>query len=82
MIILDKHQSNFHTGRDQTLAFLQEKLLITNANFLIRSGLHNYSYCKGMNMKPKPPLMGELPRQRLSVGLPAFTNTGIDYFEP
>ena len=35
-----------------------------------------------MNMKPKPPLMGELPRQRLSVGLPAFTNTGIDYFKP
>ena len=35
-----------------------------------------------MNTKPKPPLMGELPRQRLSIGLPAFTNTGIDYFVP
>ena len=35
-----------------------------------------------MNMKLKPPLMGELPRQRLPIGLPAFTNTGIDYFKP
>ena len=35
-----------------------------------------------MNTKPKPPLMGELSRQRLSIGLPAFTNTGIDYFIP
>ena len=26
--------------------------------------------------------MGELPRQRLSIGLPAFTNTGMDYFGP
>ena len=35
-----------------------------------------------MNMRPKPPLMGELPRQRLFIGLPAFTNTGIHYFGP
>ena len=35
-----------------------------------------------MNTKLTPPLMGKLPRQRLSIGLPAFTNTGIDYFEP
>ena len=34
-----------------------------------------------MNMKPKP-LMGEWSRQRLSIGLPAFTNTGIDYIWP
>ena len=35
-----------------------------------------------MNMNPKPLLMGELLRQRLSIGLSAFTNTGIDYFGP
>ena len=26
--------------------------------------------------------MEELPRQRLSIGLPVFTNTGIEYFGP
>ena len=35
-----------------------------------------------MNMKPKPPLMGKLPWQRLSIRLPPLTNTGIDYFRP
>ena len=55
---------------------------ITNAKSLIRSVLHNCSYCKRVNTKPKPPLMGELARQRLSIGLPAFANTGIDFFGP
>ena len=70
-----------NTGRSQTLAFLREKVWVTNGKSLIRSVLRNCSYCKGMNTKPKLPL-GELPRQRLSIGLPAFTNTGIDYFGP
>ena len=70
LIILDRHQSNFSTGIDQTLAILREKVWITNVNSLRRSVLGNCSYCKRMNTKPKPPLMGELPRQRLSIGLP------------
>ena len=61
LIILDKHQSNFHTERYQTLAILRGKVWITNAKSLTRSVLHNCSYCKRMNMKPEPPLTGELP---------------------
>ena len=33
-----------------------------------------------MDTRPKTPLMGELQRQRLSTGLPAFT--GVNYFGP
>ena len=80
LIILDKHHSSFHTGRDQTLAILREKAWASNSKYLIRSVLRKCRFCKRMNTKPKPPLMGELPRQRLYIGLPAFTNTGIDYF--
>ena len=80
-MILNKHQSNLRT-RDKTLATLRQKVWITNAKSLIRSVLCNCSYCKRMNTKAKPPLMGELTEQRLSIGLPAFTNTGIDYFRP
>ena len=39
LIILEKHQSNFLTGRDQTLAILREKVWITNAESLIKSVL-------------------------------------------
>ena len=75
LIILNKYQSSFHTGRDQT-ATLQEKVWITNAKSLIRSAPRNFSYCKHLNTKPKSSLIGELPRQRLYFELPAFTNTG------
>ena len=80
LIILDKHHSSFHTGKDQTLAILREKAWASNSKYFIRSIFRNCRFCKSMNTKPKSPLMGELPRQRLYIGLPAFTNTGIDYF--
>ena len=53
---------------------------ITNAKSVIKSVLRNCSYSKRMDTRPKTPLMGELQRQRLSTGLPAFT--GVNCFGP
>ena len=52
----------------------------TNAKSLIKSVLRNCSYSERMDTKPKTPLMGGLPRQRLSIGLLAFK--GTNYFGP
>ena len=82
LIILEKHVTNYHTGRDQTLSILRKTVWITNAKSLIRSTLRNCMYCKRINSSPKAPIMGNLPTQRLAIGLPPFTNTGIDYFGP
>ncbi|XP_052890062.1 uncharacterized protein LOC128298349 [Anopheles moucheti] len=38
--------------------------------------------CKIRNAVPNPPLMGDIPRQRIAVYQQAFTYTGLDYFGP
>ena len=43
------------------------------------SVLHNCSLCKQRQIKPKPPLMASLPKDRLQVA-PPFTKVGVDYF--
>ena len=82
LLIQHYHETNCHCGRNQTLALLQESVWIVNGKTLTRKVLNNCSYCKKQYTKPSQPLMGDLPKQRLDIATPAFTNTMIDYFGP
>ena len=76
------HVTNFHSGRDLTLNLLRESYWIINAKSLIRKVLKSCLYCKCLRDQPKPPIMSNLPPERLSSFLPPFYFTGVDYFGP
>ena len=65
-----------HGGRNLTLAATREEFS------LARKCVFNCSYCKLQRIKPSPPMMSDLPIERLMIGSPPFTATGIDYFGP
>ena len=47
----------------------------------MRKVLNDCSFCKRRRIKPQPPLMASLPKDRLQVAAP-FSKVGVDYFGP
>ena len=74
--------TNFHSGRVLTLNILREFYWIINAKYLIRKVLKSCIYCKRLRSQPKPPIMSNLPSERLSAFLPPFDFQEVDYFGP
>ena len=73
---------NCHSGRELTLNLLRERFWIIHAKSLVRKELLNCSYCKRQRILPTPPLMSDLPAERVSVPTSPFIHTEIDYFGP
>ena len=82
LVIQNIHEENFHVRREHTLRQLRQHHWIPACNGLIRKILHNFLKCKRDRFLPKPTFMGDLPKERLSIGKTPFNNTGVDYFEP
>ena len=81
-MIKDIHIRNCHSGRELTLNLLREKFWIIHAKSLLRKVLLNCSYCKRQKILPTPPLMSDLPAERVLVPTSPFIHTRIDYFGP
>ena len=71
LVVLDKHERNCHIGREQTLSLLRESAWI----------IQKCSFCK-QRVTPQSRIMSNLPKARLAINQPPFTNTGIYYFGP
>ena len=67
LLIKDIHVRNCDSGRELTLNLLREKFWIIHAKSLVRKVLLNCSYCKRQRILPTPPLMNDLPAERVSV---------------
>ena len=80
LVIQNIHKENFHVGREHTLALLRQHYWIPACRGLIRRILHNCLRCKRDRVLPKPTFMGDLPKERLSIGKTPFNNTGVHYF--
>ena len=76
------HEKFAHKGTETVLNDLRQKFWILNARAAVKLVFRNCQKCKNERAKPKPPLMGQLPIPRVTSGLRAFTNTGLDYFGP
>ena len=59
------HIRNCHSRRELTLNLLRERLWIIHAKSLIRKVLLNCSYCKRRRILPTPPLMSDLPVEKI-----------------
>ena len=82
LLILHYHKSSHHCGRDQTQALLRERYWIVKAKSIIRKVLSTCLLCKHGRSMPKPPLTGNLPKERIAVFKPPFTIIGVDCFGP
>ena len=61
---------------------MRQQFWIPQGKSLTRKIINNCLYCKRGRTEPKVPVMADLPRERLAIFEPPFTNTGVDYFGP
>ena len=66
LILLDLHLKNLHTGREHILSLSRDKFWITKGKKLAKSIIQNCFICKRENVKPKAPMMSDLPKEGLS----------------
>ena len=76
------HEENLHVGREQTLSSLRSKYWIPVCLGIICSVVTSCLYCKRERIKPAPPLMSDIPEDRLCIDEKSFTNAGVDYLGP
>ena len=81
-VVQDIHQRHFHVGREHTLALVRQQFWILRGKSFIRKIINECLHCKKISAKPTVPLMASLPKERLALCEPPFTNTGVDYFGP
>ena len=81
LVILDCHKKLRHEGIEHVPNELRKMYWIPHSPSNVRRVLHNRSFCMRRRIKPQPPLMASLPKDRLQVA-PAFSKVGVDYFGP
>ncbi|RVE43224.1 hypothetical protein evm_012104, partial [Chilo suppressalis] len=81
LIFEHEHRRLMHAGPQLLLAAVREQFWVTNGRNLARSIPHKCGICKRFRAKTLQPLMGNLPNQRLTPGIP-FETTGVDFAGP
>lgn len=76
-----EHKRLFHAGPQLLLASIREKFWPIGGKKLAKLCYHMCHLCTRMKGKVVTPLMGNLPKQRLSADYP-FANVGVDYAGP
>lgn len=82
LLLRQIHASVGHLGRESILSNLRKKYWIVRANSMARKIVNECVLCKKIQGKTGTQLMADLPSTRVQGDLPAFTNTGVDYFGP
>jgi hypothetical protein len=69
-------------GREHVLSLVRERYWIISGRLVVRRVLTKCVVCKRWNGQPTNQLMGDLPKGRVDVSNPPFTNVGVDFFGP
>ena len=81
LVIMDCHKKLNHEGTEHVRNELRLLYWIPHSRSTVRKVLNDCSLCKRRRVKPQPPLMPSLPKDRLQVAAP-FSKVGVDYFGP
>ena len=79
LVIMDCHKKLNHEGTEHVRNELRLLYWILHSRSTVREVLNDCSLCKTRRIKPQPPLMASLPKDRLQVAAP-FSKVGVDYF--
>ena len=66
------HEKVHHAGCEQTLAESREKVWIVKGRGLLKKVIKDCLHCKRLRTKPIPPIMGDLPYDRIETGQPCL----------
>ena len=81
LLITYEHICLLHAGPTAVSAFLAQRLCIVSGCRAISANNRDCVTCKRIGARPKPQLLGQLPRAHLNPG-DVFKNTGVDYAGP
>ena len=81
LIIRTEHLRLLHAGPLLTASSLGRRFHIIGGRKAIRSVTRNCVVCRRRSLRPRPPLMGQLPVERISPDL-VFNRVGVDYAGP
>ncbi|XP_041954032.1 uncharacterized protein LOC121713480 isoform X1 [Alosa sapidissima] len=82
LILRHVHAQTGHGGRNHMLSQVRKTYWITSANSASRKIISHCVTCRKNRGKPGEQKMADLPRERLVMDLPPFSNIGLDYFGP
>ncbi|XP_058817112.1 uncharacterized protein LOC131680413 [Topomyia yanbarensis] len=82
LVVLSFHQRFLHANSETVCNELKQKFYIAKMRMVVRSVCRSCQYCKIKGATPVPPLMGPLPKVRLTPFIRPFTYVGVDYMGP
>ena len=81
LIIPSEHLRLSHAGPTLTTASLNSRFYLISGQRAIRSVTSSCVICRHRSVRPKPPIMGQLPRERITPDS-IFSRVGVDYAGP
>lgn len=81
LIVKNEHIKLMHAGPQLLLSSLKEKYWPVGGRDLVKRVIHKCIICARAKPASFEPMMGDLPKSRLTVQ-PAFNTTGVDYAGP
>lgn len=82
LLIHHYHCKMSHQFEDATICAIRHRYWVVNLRQMVRSTKHRCYECKRRTAAPLQQTAGQLPQDRLTTFVHAFTFTGLDYFGP
>lgn len=82
LIVSYHHELMRHTHQEAVIGSVRQKFWIPCIRMVVKRVIKECQVCKLEKAKPKPPLMGQLPEDRLKPFVRPFSYVGLDYFGP
>lgn len=76
------HEQNLHGGVNSVINNLRQFYDIIGVKPAVKKIFSSCRTCRKLRGKARPPQMGNLPSERTSPYVPAFSNIGLDYLGP
>ncbi|KAL7743863.1 hypothetical protein ACLKA6_000267 [Drosophila palustris] len=82
-LVVKWYHDIFHHQNDELIINeIRRKFWIINLRQAVKRAKTNCQYCKNKRAIPRPPLMGQLPKDRVTPYQRPFSYVGLDYFGP
>lgn len=82
LIVHHHHCLMKHQNTNAIMSEIRQRFWIPNMRTLIKKAKLDCQDCKNRSAKPNPPMMSELPFDRVTAYIRPFTYCGVDYFGP
>ncbi|XP_053686569.1 uncharacterized protein LOC128736113 [Sabethes cyaneus] len=82
LLVQSFHRRFLHANGETVCNELRQEFYIPKLRVLVRKVGRSCQHCKVKKAAPAPPLMGSLPRVRLTPFIRPFTYVGVDYMGP